>query len=171
MAAVRQALPLDAEGIGDVHAESWRVGYEGLFPPETLEAAVERRRRMWGGGTAELGVTNGTLLVAQESGRITGFIHFGPSSSEERVGEVYGFYVHPTWWGTATAPALMERAVALLADPFTRAILWTHANAGRARRFYAKSGWSETGAGRDETLWDGLAYPAVEYERGLGVPD
>jgi hypothetical protein len=61
----------------------------------------------------------------------------------------------------------MARAVASLAASFTSAILWTHAGAGRARRFYAKSRWKETGSHRYETLWDGLAYPAVEYERPL----
>ena len=33
-----------------------------------------------------------------------------------------------------------------------------------------RSRWKETGSHRHETLWDGLAYPAVEYERPL-VPD
>ena len=75
--------------------------------------------------------------------------------------------MHPSSWGTGDAQALMDRAVTSLAESFHPAILWTHVDAGRARRFYAKSGWTETGNQRQETTWDGMTYRAVEYERGL----
>ena len=166
MVTIRPGTPQDGVGIGDVHAESWRVGYQGLFPPDDLAAAVERRRRMWTGGSAVFGLNGGTLLIA-ESEQITGFIHFGPSSAREKIGEVYGFYVHPSAWGKGTAQALMAEALISLASSFTRAILWTNARAGRARRFYSKSGWTQTGVERTERLWDGLDYPAVEYDHSL----
>jgi GNAT superfamily N-acetyltransferase len=94
-----------------------------------------------------------------------GFIHFGPAWADEQIGEVHGFYVHPSSWGHGTAQALMGEAVVSLADTFDRAVLWTHAGAARARRFYSKSDWTETGAECTETLWDGLDYPAIEYGR------
>ena len=166
MPIVRDATPDDAESIGEAHAEAWRIAYDELFPRALLEAAVEIRRRMWVGlvGDPALG---GTLLVAQEAGEVVGFIHFGPASGNDEIGEVYGLYVLPTSWGRGSAKALMDRAVASLAESFTLAILWTHAEAHRARRFYAKSRWIETGNHRQETTWDGLAFPAVEYERVL----
>jgi GNAT superfamily N-acetyltransferase len=121
---------------------------------------------MWGGlvGDPALG---GTLLVVEEAGEVVGFIHFGPASGNDVIGEVYGLYVLPSSWGTGSAQALMDRAVASLAESFTSAILWTHTDAHRARRFYTKSRWTETGNHRQETTWDGLAFPAVEYERVL----
>jgi hypothetical protein len=61
----------------------------------------------------------------------------------------------------------MHQAVGSLTDSFAEAILWTHAGAGRARSFYRKSGWSETGAQHQESLWDGVSYPAVQYGRTL----
>jgi GNAT superfamily N-acetyltransferase len=163
---VRDATPDDAESIGQAHAEAWRIGYDDLFPRALLEAAVDVRRRMWVGlvGDPALG---GTLRVAEEAGEVVGFIHFGPASGNDTIGEVYGFYVLPSSWGTGSAQALMDRAVATLAESFTLATLWTHAEAGRARRFYAKSCWTTTGNQRQETTWDGLAFPAVEYERVL----
>jgi GNAT superfamily N-acetyltransferase len=163
---VRDATPDDAESIGEAHAEAWRIGYDELFPPALLEAAVDLRRRMWIGlvGNPALG---GTLLVAEEARAVVGFIHFGPASSNEEIGEIYGLYVLPFSWGTGSAQALMDRAVASLAESFTSAILWTHTEAERARRFYAKSRWTETGLHRQETTWDGLTFPAVEYERVL----
>lgn len=120
---------------------------------------------MW---TADaFGFTHGTLLVTAESELISGFIHFGVAGFDIGVAEIYGLYVQPSYWGSGTAQALMDRAVHLLADRFAVAILWTHAEAGRARNFYRKSGWSETGSERQETLWDGISYPAVQYERML----
>lgn len=166
MVVVRGALPADAEGIGDAHAEAWRAAYEGLFPADQLAAAVDVRRLMWVGlvGDPALG---GTLLVAEEQDKVVGFIHYGTASENHQLGEVYGFYVHPSSWGTGVAPALMDRAITSLAESFGRAILWTHLGAGRARRFYEKTGWRETGNQRQETTWDGVSHPAVEYERRL----
>jgi GNAT superfamily N-acetyltransferase len=170
MATIRRAVPADGEGIGEAHAESWRVGYEGLFPSDVLAAAAERRRRLWTQRGADVGPADVTLLVAEDPGRISGFNHFGPASADRRIGEVYGFYVHPDFWGEGTAQALMGGAVASLGTTFASAVLWANAGARRARRFYAKSGWTETGAERTETLWDGLEYPAVEYGRTLDPP-
>jgi GNAT superfamily N-acetyltransferase len=163
---VRDAIPDDAEGIGEAHAEAWRMGYRELFPAALLDPAVDIRRRMWAGlvGDPALG---GTLLVAEEVGNVIGFIHFGPAGGNDQVGEVYGLYVHPSSWGTGTARALMAEAEAPLAELFNLAILWTHSGAGRARSFYTKAGWTVTGRQRVETLWDGLVFPAVEYERIL----
>jgi GNAT superfamily N-acetyltransferase len=166
MVVVRGAVPADAQGIGDIHTESWRVAYEGLFSTHQLAAAVEVRRLMWVGlvGDSALG---GTLLVAEELGEVIRFIHYGTASENDHLGEVYGFYVHPSSWGTGIALVLMDRVTTSLAESFSQAILWTHLDAGRARRFYEKTGWIETGSQRQETTWDGVSHPAVEYHRRL----
>ena len=63
------------------------------------------------------------MLVAEVGGEVVGFIHFGPSTENEEVGEVYGLYVHPSSWGTGAAQALngQGRGVAVgiirLSDP------------------------------------------------------
>jgi GNAT superfamily N-acetyltransferase len=164
---VREATLADSPGIGKAHAESWRQGYQGLFPSDTLDAAAGRRQEMW---TADsFGFKSGTLLVADEAGDISGFVHFDCAGSGKAIGEISGLYVHPAYWGSGTAQALMQDAVGSLADNFTKAILWTHEGAGRARSFYRKSGWSETGELHQETLWDGVPYPAVQYVRALTV--
>jgi GNAT superfamily N-acetyltransferase len=168
MSVVRPALPADAEGIGEAHAEAWRIGYGGLFTADELRSAVEVRRGMWSGlvGGQALG---GTLLVSEDGGTVSGFVHFGARAEDDQHGEVYGLYVHPSWWGTGSAQALMDEAVASLTPFFDVAVLWTHVAAARARRFYAKSDWSQTGNHRRESTWDGLEYPAVEYQRILSA--
>ena len=169
MRAIRIAVPSDGASIGEAHAEAWRVAYADLFPPDVLGPAVEIRRHMWDGliGDPHL---QGTVLVSEQHGEVVGFIHFGASETSNETGEVYGFYVHPAVWGSGCAQALMEKAIESMAEALPSAILWTHAGAGRARRFYAKSGWSNAGNERQETTWDGLVYPAVEYQRRLS-PD
>jgi GNAT superfamily N-acetyltransferase len=107
------------------------------------------------------------LLVVEDGDVVVGFIHFGPASATENAGEIYGLYVHPASWGSGSAQALMDRAVVGLSNSYDQAVLWTHKGAGRARRFYAKSGWIETGSDQTAALWDGVAYPAVEYGRDL----
>lgn len=163
---IRAGLPNDSGPIGEAHAEAWRVGYAELFPLEVLDAAVELRRRMWDGliGDPRL---RGTMLVSEQAGQVVGFIHFGPAAAKGQVGEVYGFYVHPTFWGGGSAQALMNEAIESMSQSFPSAILWTHVGAARARAFYTKSGWSETGRQRQETLWDGPVFLGVEYRRLL----
>jgi GNAT superfamily N-acetyltransferase len=166
---IRAALPADGPLVGEAHAEAWRVGYAELFPPEVLGTAVDLRRRMWDGLIGDPHF-EGTMFVSEQAEQVVGFIHFGPAATNGRIGEVYGFYVHPTFWGEGSAQALMDEAIASMSKLFPSAILWTHIGAARARRFYTKSGWFETGVQRQETLWDGPVFPAVEYERVL-APD
>ena len=107
------------------------------------------------------------MLVAEQEEQVVGFIHFGPAATNSQIGEVYGFYVHPTSWGEGSAQALMDEAIESMSKSFPLAVLWTHVGASRARRFYTKSGWLETGVQRQETLWDGPVFLAMEYERVL----
>ena len=133
MSVVRDAIPDDAEGIGEALAEAWRMGYGELFPAAQLEPAVDIRRRMWAGLVGDPALS-GTLLVAEEGGEVVGFIHFGQATENEQVGEVYGLYVHPSSWGTGAAQGLMGEAVASLAESFNRAILWTHSGGPLRKR-------------------------------------
>ncbi|HEY0519180.1 MAG TPA: GNAT family N-acetyltransferase, partial [Ilumatobacteraceae bacterium] len=60
-------------------------------------------------------------------------------------GEVYGFYVHPSAWGSGAAAALMSRCEEFLRDEgFTSAVLWVLRDNPRALAFYEKAGWHFT---------------------------
>jgi GNAT superfamily N-acetyltransferase len=159
MPVVRDAVPADAERIGEAHAEAWRLAYEGLFSADVLAAAVHVRRRMWVGlvGDPALG---GKLLVAEEARGVVGFIHFGPASENDEVGELYGFYVHPSSWGTGDAQALIDAAVSSLAQTFDRAILWTHVDAGNK--------WQETGLSHARGRFD--QQPPLTMNQRRSIP-
>ncbi|MFN8021536.1 MAG: GNAT family N-acetyltransferase [Acidimicrobiales bacterium] len=175
MIEVRDARPDDADAIASAHVEGWRGGYRGVFSDEFLDGDEFRSSRiaMWRGWTWN-DHGRGHLLVSELDGDVVGFSLMGPARDGDRllddVGEVYAFYLDPRAWGSGAATPLMARSVDLLAaDGHAHAVLWVLRDNPRARRFYAKSGWSPTGR---ETSWDGPggAVPEVEYRIGLAAP-
>jgi len=136
---VRVAIPADAEQLGDVYAEAWRVGEGVCCPPEVFDDELELRRKIFpvlARRAQRHSVTRldqeahirGTLLVAESAGRVVGFIHFGPMDqgsmrgyrplNGEDLGEVYRIYVHPTVRGQGCARLLMDEAVAAMAETY-----------------------------------------------------
>jgi ribosomal protein S18 acetylase RimI-like enzyme len=62
------------------------------------------------------------------------------------VGEVYGLYVDPDWWGKGIGGELLTDATRALAEAgFESAILWTLAADELARRFYEARDWCDDG--------------------------
>jgi ribosomal protein S18 acetylase RimI-like enzyme len=156
---VRDADVEDADAIATAHIDGWRAGYRGVVPDEYLDAdefAATRRDR-WRSWTWQF-VPDSRLFVVTLQGRVVGFGHTGreqiaahgiesptPESDEIR-GEIYGFYLHPTAWGSGGAGALMSRCEEFLRDEgFTSAVLWVMRDNPRARAFYEKAGWRATG--------------------------
>jgi GNAT superfamily N-acetyltransferase len=81
-------------------------------------------------------------------------------------GEIYGFYAHPSVWGTGVAGTLMDGTWDALTDAgYRRVRLWTLAGANRARRFYTRYGFEESGNRRERDFGDGRPVLEVEYTR------
>jgi GNAT superfamily N-acetyltransferase len=156
---VRDAVLDDADAIASAHIDGWRAGYRGVAPDEYLDAdefAASRRER-WRSWSWHL-VPDSRLFVVAVQGRVVGFGHAGPeqvaahgiqpSQTEpaDTRGEIYGFYLHPTAWGSGAAAALMSRCEEFLRDHgFGSAVLWVLRDNPRARAFYEKAGWQATG--------------------------
>ncbi len=166
---VRPAVSADADALGEVHAESWRVAYAGLFQETFLERAAGERRSGWSNRLLSPWLQQTTLLVGVDDGRVAAFFHGGPSEDQRGVHEVFGFYVHPDAWGTGAAGELMAQGMTCLAGSGDRVVvLWTLCEAHRARRFYEKSGWSLTDKRRTRDFGDHLPRQLVQYQRPLG---
>jgi GNAT superfamily N-acetyltransferase len=84
-----------------------------------------------------------------------------------QVGELMGLYLLPQAWGKGLGRVLMAAAVAHLAvASYSQSTLWVLESNARARRFYAKAGWIEDGAVKqDDRL--GFAITEVRYRRRL----
>ena len=159
MIEVRDAVIDDADALATAHIDSWRGAYRGLVPDEYLDADAfaTTRRDQWRAWTWQSDIGS-RLFVATIHERVAGFGHAGPeipgSEATEPVatesvvarGEIYGFYLHPSAWGSGAAGALMSRCEEFLRDEgFATAILWAPRDHPRARAFYEKAGWHATG--------------------------
>lgn len=176
---LRDATISDAASIGDVHAEAWQVAYRDLFEPLWLERFVAKRRAQWARRFAEPDFAATPLLVAVRGDLVCAFAYCGPHGRTAEPpavrpqhrprpgeGEIYGFYAHPSVWGTGVAGNLMDGAFDALTDAgYRRVRLWTLAGANRARRFYTRYGFEESGNRRERDFGDGRPVLEVEYTR------
>ncbi|WP_018685165.1 GNAT family N-acetyltransferase [Actinokineospora enzanensis] len=162
---VREATAADAAQIGDVHAESWRVAHRNLFEDRSLAVFAERRRARWMAGLAELAAAGtDTVLLAQRGDRTIAFAWYGPHRVKPHDAELHAFYAHPHVWGTGVAQTLLDEVFTGLGD-YRRVRLWTLSGATRARRFYTRAGFTESGLIRERDYGDGRPVLEVEYAR------
>lgn len=142
---VRDAYALDAAPIARLGRASWWATYPPLLGPARTRAIVETRYRpeTVGGWIAEARRRpEHELLVAEDLGRVAGFLHLLPTRGWAAY--VQRCYVHPDAWGSGIGTALVRELEARLA-PGTEWRLDVHAGNARARRFYARCGMVEAG--------------------------
>src|SRR5439155_22975079 len=89
------------------------------------------------------------VLVAEEGGRIVGFVEHGPTQdddADDSTGEILAIYLLEDAIGRGTGRRLLTEALGGLREGgFQRASLWVLESNDAARRFYEKGGWA----------WDG----------------
>ncbi|MFF4581304.1 GNAT family N-acetyltransferase [Streptomyces sp. NPDC001389] len=167
MIEIRGAGAADGDALGEIHAAAWGAAYGPFFSPDFAAAGVADRRARWHGRVAD---GPGTVLLALADGRPVALSWYRPSDTRPPgTAEILSFYAHPDGWGTGVAAALMAGTLERLrADGFTAAHLWTLRDTPRSRRFYAKSGFTASGASRPCDFGDGRPLEQVEYERDCG---
>ncbi|MEU4604231.1 GNAT family N-acetyltransferase [Kribbella sp. NPDC023972] len=99
------------------------------------------------------------LHVASVEGdheQIVGYAGVGPErdpAAPAGTGELYALYVHPDHWGVGAGRALTDAAVADLRSARCTAVwLWVLEANTRARRFYTRYGFTETGGRTTSSL-------------------
>jgi GNAT superfamily N-acetyltransferase len=163
MIEVRRATAADGTGIGVVHAASWEAAYAPFFDQEFAAGEISSRLGRWHERVAD---PAGMILVAAVDGRVLAF-SWSKESAPARA-EIYSFYAHPDGWGTGVAAALMSETLRQLrADGFGAVHLWTLRDTPQSRRFYTKSGFTQTGATTTRDFGDGQPLDQVEYELKL----
>src|SRR5262245_24901154 len=173
--AVSVATPDDGEAVGEIHAESWQAAYAPFFAPEFFAEAVRGRRTRWRGVLTVIQDAAGgdrahdTVLLAALDGRALAFSYFGGSHTRPGSVEIFGFYGHPDGWGSGIAAALMAATIERM-SPGKHIHLWTLRDTIQSRRFYAKSGFTESGLTQTHDYGDGNPLHQVEYELTQGRP-
>lgn len=116
---VRLAEPTDADGIAEVHVQSWRETYSGLIPDRFMDAeALEMRRRMWASILA-LDPPPGTIVVAERDRRVVGFAFAGASDHPDatkgfpaaRPLHLYSIYLLADERGAGKGSALLQEVL------------------------------------------------------------
>ncbi len=155
MAELRPADPRDAHAIAAVHVAAWRAAYRGLIPDDVLAGlSVAARRQGWLDRlTASPGRTR-TVLVTHDDA-VLGFASTGPARDitvrDPAAGELYAIYLAPHAWGRGLGAPLHAGALAgLRSDGFTCASVWVLDGNDRAKRFYRRHGWLDTGRTKTE---------------------
>ena len=83
--SIRPAVVEDAAAIAEVHVESWRTTYKGIFPQSLLDQlSVSDRTRYWNETLAKPPVPFVTLVACDDAGRVAGFVCGGA----ERTGQL-----------------------------------------------------------------------------------
>jgi putative acetyltransferase len=108
--------------------ESWRQAY----PEIDFGARVTWWRERW---QKDL-VPNATIVVAEQSGALTGFVTI------DRMGYLDQLVVAPAHWGSALGNALVDEAKRLSPDRIT---LLVNTDNARAIRFYERNGFVRAG--------------------------
>ena len=167
MTTVRHATSADADAIGRVQVETWRVAYADLLPQETIAAFdVAVRQEMWREGLGRTPRPGSAPFVALVDDEVVGFATVGASHSEDGTGELYAIYVDPSRWGTGAGRALMEQAEASMREHgFPKALLWVLEGNEQAERFYRAAGWERDGEKEDD--FQGAMVTQLRYRKQL----
>jgi GNAT superfamily N-acetyltransferase len=157
--STRRATADDGAAVGEVHAASWGAAYGPLFPEEVAREGIASRLTRW---HARLQAGNGLVMLGFVGDRPLAMSWAGESETRPGLAEIHSFYTHPDGWGSGVSAKLMEATLRELSQDHVH--LWTLRDTPQSRRFYAKCGFTETGATQTRDFGDGNPLPQVEYE-------
>ncbi|TDD29798.1 GNAT family N-acetyltransferase [Kribbella turkmenica] len=148
-ASSRPAVPADAEAVAAIWYAGWGDGHLGHVPDELV--AIRTKESFWTRAAERVGDTT----VAVVGDEVAGFVMV--------VGdEVEQVYVSRDHRGSGIAGVLLAEAERQVkANGHAEAWLAVATGNARARRFYERSGWTDTGA---------FDYPASADHGTLPVP-
>jgi GNAT superfamily N-acetyltransferase len=140
---VREARREDAEGFVRAHEAAWDA--TGLVEQRLADlVSFEERVRVFQEGVEKVS-DDAQVWVAEREGTIVGL---AACVREEGTAELRSLYVVPDAWGSGVAGALHDTALEWMRTRAGEAILWVGEANARARRFYAREGWSADGERR-----------------------
>jgi GNAT superfamily N-acetyltransferase len=150
----RRATLSDVEDILDVQEPAAVQGLAHIFPQEEHPFPRDTVAQRWRIEVADLGTA--VYVSTDHSGRITGF-------AARRDDELLHFGTVLQLWGTGLASWLHEELLITYPPSVSRVRLRVFDKNYRARRFYERRGWTETGVTSRTTF---APHPAlIEYVR------
>jgi RimJ/RimL family protein N-acetyltransferase len=145
---LRQPSPADGERLARMHYASWRDAYASFLPAQFWGEATEQRWiSRWTAGLQSPQPGSATLIALRD-GEILGFATAGPARPNPTAGtpvrdrELRSIYIRASEYGSGLADRLLEAVLPGQAP----AELWVFEANDRARRFYARHGFTPDGA-------------------------
>jgi RimJ/RimL family protein N-acetyltransferase len=154
---LRPATETDLDSLLEVQEEGAVRALSHIFPQGTHPFPREEVRSRWAEELADPGIR--AYVITNNDEEVVGF-------AATRDDELLHFGTAVETWGTGTAAAAHDALLrALAADGVVQARLRVFEENHRARRFYEKLGWEETGE-RSRTSFP--PHPVlVEYRRAV----
>jgi GNAT superfamily N-acetyltransferase len=167
--SVRVAWADDARAIAELQLRTWRTTYADLLPAEVLPTDVEATAAAWHTVLSRPQDARNRVLVALDRNRVVGFALTSPASDPDCDpvvdGELSDLTVDPDERGRGHGSRLLQAAVdTMLADRFSRAVLWAIASDDALRTFLTEAGWAPDQAHRELDL-DGTGNTLVKQVR------
>jgi GNAT superfamily N-acetyltransferase len=156
---LRPATEADTEAIAAVWHAGWPDGHLGNVPDELVE-----HRRLADFQRLVTARIDATTVAASED-RVIGFVTVHDDEVEQ-------MYVAKFARGSGVAAVLLTHAEQTIANRHDRAWLAVVAGNARARRFYERQGWQDTGQFDYFAQVDGGTFtvPCHRYEKQLTRP-
>lgn len=157
--SVRVAWADDAEAMGRVQVEAWRVAYADVLPADVLAGlAADQFAVRWRESIARPREARQRVLVALERATVRGFAATSPSADGDANpaddGEVAELLVAPGHRHRGHGSRLLHAvADTLRSDKFVRATIWLTSTDDDMRGFLVDQGWAPDGAHRDLDLY------------------
>jgi GNAT superfamily N-acetyltransferase len=148
----RVGEPQDAAALADVTLAAFDTYRE--WTPDGWSPAGRAGERETELLAERLSLPNYWCLMAESGGEAAGYVMAHPAVTDgddpqpiPGLAHIWLLFVTPTWWGTGVAKRLHDAALGEARRWECEAIrLWTPRRNARARAFYAREGWRETGA-------------------------
>ena len=168
---VRPAAIHDARAVAEVHVESWKSTYRGIFPDALLDGlSVEKRESGWRDLLAGEEPSAITMVGCDAGGSVVGFISGGKERTGELGcdGELYAIYLRQVAQRKGLGTLLVRQcAHALDARGFGSMAVWVLA-LNPSRVFYERLG--ATVIGQKDIERGGQTFLEVAYGwRSLSV--
>ncbi|MGW5358922.1 N-acetyltransferase family protein [Actinopolymorpha pittospori] len=175
--SVRIAWPADAAEVARVQVAAWRQAYADLLPADVLDDLDEEAfTEQWQRSLAKPPDARNRLLVALDHGTVVGFAATGPADDPDADpivdGEITAFHVDPGQTRHGHGSRLLQAcADTLVADRFSRGVIWLLSADDVLRTFLTEAGWAPDGAHRELDLYGDGTVRAKQIRLHTSLPE
>lgn len=135
--------------ISQIYENSWRYAYKGIVPQDYLDSIPTGK---WAKSLNKIGMNN---LVLIEYERLIGTASFCKSRWKKysEYGEIVSIYFLPDYIGKGYGKLLLNKCIEELKQSgFNKVLLWVLENNHRARKFYERNGFVDSGVFMDDNI-------------------